>query len=109
MAKPRNRKLLTVLLALTFVLVQFIDLAVLDNLHLSAAEVHATFEGGATGHGDSDSPCAEHCAGHVPHHIYAGGFTTYGLAEIPRPARRFTLSSWYPGLTTLPPVPPPIS
>ena len=109
MAKPRNRNFLTVLIALTFVVVQFAGSAVLDTRHAVAAEVHSTFDDHAAGHEDGPSACAGHCASHLPHHVYVSDVAAYSPIDLPGPVRLFVSSPWYSGPTTLPPVPPPIS
>lgn len=113
MTAPRKSKLLAVLMALAFMLVQFVDLAVLDNQHASAAEAYTGLDDYEADHEDDHEEggpaCAEHCACHMLHHAYAGGSPNYGLDQVPRPTRHIEVSSWFSGPTTLPPVPPPIS
>jgi len=110
MAKVRRNRLLAVMIALAFVIVQFVDLAVLDNQHAAAAEVHSDLSGNLAGHeAEGTSSCGGHCAGHVPHHVFASDSSAYEPIAMPGLTRRFIVNARYTNLSSLPPVPPPIS
>lgn len=109
MAKVRRNRLLAVMIAVTFVVVQFIDLAVLDNQHAEAAVAHSDWSGKPAGQADDSTSGAEHCACHMLHHGFTGTSSDHDPIYLSRLARPFIMNARYANLTSLPPVPPPIS
>lgn len=92
-----------------FVTIQLVDIAVLDNGHPAAAEVHAQLDLDNESAPDGPDNCEIHCGCHMLHHMGPAGSTAdYSLS--PNAGQKFAFGQdGALNFNSGPPTPPPLA